>query len=193
MAVESFIDLSLNGRTHRVTLRHDLSPTDAVLELDGIKINPRVRSLPHGAALLFDIDEAKVAVLLRQENEKWEYDCFVDGESVINSMPWRFGQLDVPAVLRWKEQSKRGKLSFFLFEAAKGMLVGVAIFLVLYACAFVFKSLSVEWWHLLLSVVPLVLLYLLFAPREWAAGEAAVEQYDSWKNPGADASEPDKK
>ena len=181
-ASECYIDITIGSTTHRVTVSHDERPCDAELQLDSAPVQTRVKLLPSGGgAHFFEVEGQPVILTIGKEgaDSPWRYDCFVDGKSVLNAMPWSFDKLDYPALQRWARERRQGKGAYFAVNCAKGALIGCVIFLAVYVMS-LFTSMQISWLHLLISVVPLVLLYAVFAPIEWKNNEKAFAQYSAF-------------
>lgn len=178
-ALECYIDIVVQDQNHRINIKHEDRPCDAQISVDGSPIETRVKMLPsNGGAHFFDVGGTKVILTIsrNEAGDAWDYDCFVGGRSVLSGMPWTFSKLDYPSIKRWERQRRGGKGAYFTMSCAKGALIGCVIFLVILAVSLVAK-IEVSWVHLVISIVPLTVLYAAFAPFEWKNNEQAYAEY----------------
>ena len=181
--MECYIDITVNQTERRISIQHDDRPCDAKISVDGNEVETRVRMMPkNGGALFFDVDGKNVIVAISSQlsGDGWDYDCFVDGYSVVNGMPWTLGKLDLPAVLKWERERRSGKNSYFLLCCAKGALIGCGIFLVIFLIS-LFSNIKISWVHPIICLLPLIALYAAFAPSEWKKNEQAYQEYLSYR------------
>ena len=183
---DSYIDVMLGDKSHRIQIRHEDRPCDAYIAVDGQQVSSRLKMLPYnGGAHYFEVDGHQlVLVIARSDSDQpWEYDCFVDDVSVVNGMPFWFGKADLVTVRRWEKSRRGGKINYWLVACAKGALIGCAIFFVLFVGGWIGRM-DITWVHLVVSVVPLTALYAIFVPFEWKNNEAAYHQYLSYRSKG---------
>lgn len=174
---DCYIDVVLGDATHRIQIKHDDKPCDAYIALDGEQISTRLKMLPYnGGVHFFECDGHRLALMIEHKEGGWEYDCFVDDQSVVNGMPFWFGKTDLVTLKRWEKSRRGGKANYWMLSCAKGALIGCAIFLVLFVGGWI-AHMNITWVHLVASVVPLAALYAIFVPFEWKNNEQAYQQY----------------
>ena len=110
---DSYIDVMLGDKSHRIQIRHEDRPCDAYIAVDGQQVSSRLKMLPYnGGAHYFEVDGHQlVLVIARSDSDQpWEYDCFVDDVSVVNGMPFWFGKADLVTVRRWEKSRREDQL-----------------------------------------------------------------------------------
>ena len=175
------LDLIISGKPRQVRIKHEERPADAYIAVDERQVSARMKLLPlQGAAHAFEIDAHPVVLVIDRDaaTAAWEYDCFVDGTSVVNGCPFVYGRTDVVGLKRWAHQRRGGRNRFLVAACAKGLVLGILLFCLLFLAGMVFH-LGITWIHLLVTILPLTALYALFAPFEWKQNEKAWRQYQA--------------
>lgn len=178
---DSYIDVLIGDVSHRIQIKHEERPCDAYIAVGEQQISTKLKMLPYnGGAHFFEIDGHRLVLVISRSGleSSWEYDCFLDDQSVVNGMPFRFGKGDLVTVKQWEKNRRGGKFNYWMMSCAKGALIGCAIFLLLLVGGWVGRM-EITWVHLLVSVLPLVALYAIFVPFEWKNNEEAYAQYRS--------------
>lgn len=176
---DSYIDVLIGDVSHRIQIKHEERPCDAYIAVDEQQISTKLKMLPYnGGVHFFEIDGHRLALVISRNGPEssWEYDCFLDDQSVVNGMPFWFGKADLVAVKQWEKNRRGGKLNYWMMSCAKGALIGCAIFLLLFVGGWIGRM-EITWIHLLVSVLPLVVLYAIFVPFEWKNNEKSYAQY----------------
>lgn len=179
---DSYIDVLIGDASHRIQIKHEERPCDAYIAVDEQQISTKLKMLPYnGGAHFFEIDGHRLVLVISRNAPEgpWEYDCFLDDQSVVNGMPFWFGKADLVTVKRWEKSRRGGKLNYWIMSCAKGALIGCAIFLLLLVGGWVGRM-EITWIYLLVSVLPLVALYAVFVPFEWKNNEKSYAQYLSF-------------
>lgn len=183
--VECSVDVTIDNEVKNIKIRHNSDVCEARIRIDDRTVEANSKKLSDGGALFFEYGQSKIVVTIRNIKGEYSYDCFVNGISVKDDMPWKLGKYELPDVLKWQDISKKGMKYYIITEAIKGAIVGCSIFIML--C--LFKLVMPEFLqginlpiYMVISIVPLPILYAILSPREFKAGMESIDLYKSYRS-----------
>lgn len=186
---ELYIDIDINSSNHRITVKHSKTICDAQILLDDQAVKTSLKTLAYGGAFIFNYDDTQIIITISDndpknisDKENYSYDCFVDGKSVQSGMPWKIGSMTYPDMTKWSKTRKAGKTAYVATETIKGVILGCALFLIMYIFAKYgpVSNFNVSWIFLLFTVLPLGLLYLILSPIDWNKCEGNYSEFQKF-------------
>jgi|GEM_PF-2134976 len=183
--VECSVDVVIDNQVRNIKIRHNQQVCDARIRVDEKTVEAKSQILQNGGALFFDYSNSKIIITIMNINEEYVYDCFVNGISVKDDMPWKLGKYELPDVLKWEKRIQKGMKKYIINEAIKGAVTGMAIFLLLFILKLIMPDLMQKinmFLYLLISIIPLTAIYALLSPNEYKQGAKSVELYKSFRD-----------
>ncbi len=183
-SVECSVNITIDNEIKNIRIRHNQDVCDARIRVDDKIVEVKSRTIQNGGALFFDYDQSKIIITIMNIQDEYVYDCFVNGISVKDDMPWKLDRYELPDVLKWENRIEKGLKKYIISEAIKGAIVGCAIFLMLFIFKLIMPDLLQRinmFVYMAISIIPLPVIYALLSPSEYKAGVKAVELYNSYR------------
>lgn len=179
---ELYIDVLINGETHRINISHNEHVCDAEIQVDSKSVETKSKIIMNGGVLTFYIDGHESRLLILKKGSEYEYDCFLDGVSVQSGMPWKLAGCELPEVLKWKENRLSSLGKYCLTEGLKGAILGCFLFFLIFIGQYFIPQLNgkVGFVYLLISLAVPCMIFVILAPSEYKKKEAALEEYKKY-------------
>lgn len=184
---ELYINVEIGENTHRIDIAHDDEVCDGEISLDGKKIETDASIISGGARFKFEAEGIPVIILILEKDGEYDYDCFVNGISVKNNMPFEIDGYTYPKALAWKKKRMDSKQRYIVVEALKGVIVGCIIFLALYFIQYVSDSFSNIFnrnWMIFMPICLVLptLLFTVLAGGDYKKNEEAYEKFKKYQD-----------